>query len=43
MLMVPISAHALFARPLVVSPTSQVSIDTTGSWTTPSCGPTGGA
>jgi NAD+ kinase len=32
MVVVPLSAHALFARPLVVSPESRVSIDTTGSW-----------
>jgi NAD+ kinase len=32
MVVVPLSAHALFARPLVVSPAARVSIDTRGSW-----------
>lgn len=31
MLVVPISAHALFARPLVVSPTSVIAVDVLGS------------
>src|SRR5262245_33014739 len=31
-LMVPLSAHALFSRPIVVAPTSQLSIELVPSW-----------
>jgi NAD+ kinase len=30
--MVPLSAHALFSRPIVVAPTSQLSIELVPSW-----------
>lgn len=34
LLMVPISAHALFARPLVVSPDSTLAVEVVGPWST---------
>ena len=48
LLMVPISAHALFARPMVVAPTSVLAVELVAAargsgWAPACCGPTGDA
>ena len=43
LLCVPISAHALFARPLVVAPSSVIAVELVGRVDAVSCGPTGAA